>query len=57
MTDPIIKKAVDLKKELADLNNAEINAQMEEVMKIILGAVQNPPGDNLSDRPKRKDKP
>ena len=38
MNDPIIQKAVDLKKATDSVDNPEINAIMGEIMKIILGA-------------------
>lgn len=40
MTDPIIRKAVDLKKEVADLKNPEIDRLMGEIMSTILGATK-----------------
>ena len=42
MTDPVIKAAVDLQKELEDVMTPELKEQMDEIMKLILGAVQKP---------------
>lgn len=36
MTDPVFKAAADLKKEIADLNNTEVTAIMDEIMKLLL---------------------
>lgn len=52
MTDPIIQKAVNLKKELEDPDYPELAAKtkpmMDEIMKIILGATQAPSGQKKS---------
>ena len=42
MTDPIIKAAVDLQKELEDVPSPELKEVMDEIMKLILGSVQKP---------------
>mgnify|MGYP001567896520 FL=1 len=39
MNDPIIEKAVALKKELEGVSNPEIQGHMDEIMKLVLGAV------------------
>jgi hypothetical protein len=38
MTDPILKAAADLKKLADDVKSPEIDAQMNEIMKILLEA-------------------
>lgn len=52
MSDPILEKAVDLKKELETDTPPEFQAQvapiMDEIMKLLLGAVEQP-----SDKPKQ----
>lgn len=48
MTDPIIKKAADLKKELETDTptafQAEVKGHMDEIMKILLDATKPKPG-------------
>lgn len=51
MTEPIIKKTVDLKKAVDDIapemdpkNRAKMQEAMSEIMKLMLGAVQKVPG-------------
>jgi hypothetical protein len=51
MNDPIIDAAVDLKKELADVKSPELDAAMNEVMKILLDAAKPQSNDK---KPTRK---
>ena len=51
MSDPIITAAVDLKKELEDVKDQlpkEAMDAMDEIMKILLEAVQKPPTDKIN---------
>lgn len=48
MTDPLIEKAVALKKELADVDSPELQAHMDEIMKLILGAVEVPADNDVN---------
>lgn len=43
MTDPIITKAVALKKLADELKSPKVDEAMAEIMKIINGAVQHDP--------------
>jgi hypothetical protein len=48
MSDPILKAAADLQKELADVQSPEAQQHMDEIMKLILGCVVESSGQRKS---------